>query len=178
MAKVLVTGMSGTGKSAALVALGRRGHRVVDTDTDHWSRWSTAADGAAPEWVWREDRIAELLEGHGPGHLFVAGCRSNQGQFHGRFDAVVLLSAAADVMIARIEQRIDNPFGKRAAERERILADLAAVEPLLRRAATVEIDTSATPIEQVALRLEQIAARDAQEPVRLPRRRYMMRVSR
>ena len=133
MAKVLVTGMSGTGKSAALTALGRRGHRVVDTDTAHWSRWSTAGDGAAPEWVWREDRLAELLEGHGAGHLFVAGCRSNQGQFHGRFDAVVLLSAPVDVMVARIEQRTDNPFGKCAAERERILADLAAVEPLLRR---------------------------------------------
>ena len=32
MAVVLVTGMSGTGKSAALVELARRGHRVVDTD--------------------------------------------------------------------------------------------------------------------------------------------------
>jgi dephospho-CoA kinase len=29
---VLVTGMSGTGKSAALAELARRGRRVVDTD--------------------------------------------------------------------------------------------------------------------------------------------------
>ena len=159
MAKVLVTGMSGTGKSAALMALGRRGHRVVDTDTDDWSRWETA-DGGAPDWVWREDRIAELLDGHGGGHLFVAGCRSNQGQFHGRFDAVVLLSAPVAVMLARIEQRSDNPFGKSAAERERVLADHAAVEPLLRCAATVEIDTSAAPVEEVVRRLEQIADRD------------------
>jgi broad-specificity NMP kinase len=159
MAKVLVTGMSGTGKSAALVALGRRGHRVVDTDTDSWSRWATDDDGA-PEWVWREDRIEELLAGHARGHLFVAGCRSNQGRFHGHFDAVVLLSAPVDVMLARIEQRTDNPFGKGAAERERLLADLAAVEPLLRGAATVEIDTSEAPIEEVARRLEQVADRD------------------
>jgi dephospho-CoA kinase len=41
MPKVLVTGMSGTGKSAALQALGERGHRVVDTDTDQWSHWVT-----------------------------------------------------------------------------------------------------------------------------------------
>jgi RNase adaptor protein for sRNA GlmZ degradation len=159
MAKVLVTGMSGTGKSAALVALGRRGHRVVDTDADYWSRWSTGGDGV-PDWVWREERIAELLDGHGGRHLFVAGCRSNQGQFHARFDEVVLLSAAVDVMLARIERRTDNPFGKCAAERERILADRAAVEPLLRRAATVEIDTSVAPLEEVVRRLEQIAASD------------------
>jgi broad-specificity NMP kinase len=165
MAKVLVTGMSGTGKSAALVALGGRGHRVVDTDTDYWSRWATAADGA-PDWVWREDRIAELLDGHGGGHLFVAGCRSNQGQFHGRFDVVVLLSAPVEVMLARIEQRTDNPFGKCPAERERVLTDVAAVEPLLRSAAHVEIDTSAAPIDAVVRRLEQIAARD--DPYRSP----------
>jgi len=30
-AVVLVTSMSGTGKSTALVQLGRRGHRVIDT---------------------------------------------------------------------------------------------------------------------------------------------------
>jgi dephospho-CoA kinase len=45
MPKVLVTGMSGTGKSTALRALGERGHRVVDTDTDQWSYWVTSADG-------------------------------------------------------------------------------------------------------------------------------------
>jgi dephospho-CoA kinase len=157
MAKVLVTGMSGTGKSATLVALGRRGHRVVDTDTDDWSRWTTTDDGE-PDWVWREERIAELLARHGGSHLFVAGCRSNQGQFHARFDAVVLLSAPVDVMLARIEQRADNPFGKSAAERARILADHEAVEPLLRRAAAVEIDTSAVPVEEVVRRLELIAA--------------------
>jgi dephospho-CoA kinase len=156
MAKVLVTGMSGTGKSAALIALGLRGHRVVDTDTDEWSRWASADDGA-PDWLWRERRIADLLDGHRGGHLFVAGCRSNQGQFHGRFDAVVLLTAPVEVMLARIEQRTDNPFGKRAVERERILADLAAIEPLLRRAATAEIDGSVVTIEEVARRLEQIA---------------------
>lgn len=44
-----MTGMSGTGKSAALRLLGARGHRVVDTDTDHWSRWVTLPDGSLGE---------------------------------------------------------------------------------------------------------------------------------
>jgi len=55
MARILVTGMSGTGKSAALRELAGRGHRTVDTDTDEWSRW----DGA--DWIWREDAMSELL---------------------------------------------------------------------------------------------------------------------
>jgi hypothetical protein len=39
MPRVLVTGMSGTGKSTALGVLRSRGHRTVDTDTDQWSHW-------------------------------------------------------------------------------------------------------------------------------------------
>ena len=41
MTKVLITGMSGTGKSTVLRELGKRGHRVVDTDSDDWSHWAT-----------------------------------------------------------------------------------------------------------------------------------------
>ena len=33
---VLVTGMSGAGKSTVLAELERRGHRVVDTDVPGW----------------------------------------------------------------------------------------------------------------------------------------------
>jgi len=46
MAKILVTGMSGTGKSTALEVLAGRGHRTVDTDTDQWSRWAALPNGA------------------------------------------------------------------------------------------------------------------------------------
>lgn len=60
MPKVLVTGMSGTGKSAALQMLGERGHRVVDTDTGQWSHWAALPDGS-PDWIWREDAITALL---------------------------------------------------------------------------------------------------------------------
>ena len=59
--KILVTGMSGVGKSTALAALGRLGFHVVDTDSPDWSEWSPSADDRAGEWLWREDRIAELL---------------------------------------------------------------------------------------------------------------------
>ncbi len=155
MAKVLVTGMSGTGKSAALGRLAGRGHRVVDTDTDAWSRWTTGADGQS-DWVWREEAVARLLEGHRAGHLFVAGCKTNQGPFYPLFDHVVLLAAPAAVILARIAARTDNPYGKRPEERALVLRHLAAVEPLLRAGATAEIDASA-PLAQVVRRLEEIA---------------------
>jgi len=145
---VLITGMSGTGKSAVLAELARRGHHVVDTDDEGWSDEVPAPDGGV-EQLWREDRIRALLDGHREGTLFLSGCVRNQGRFRDRFDAVVLLSVPRDVLLDRIARRGTNDFGKNDAERARILADLHAVEPLLRRGADAEIDTR-RPIAEVA----------------------------
>jgi dephospho-CoA kinase len=150
MRRILVTGMSGTGKSSALVELEQRGFEVVDTDQGGWSVWSVAEGG----YVWREDRIAELLERDDGSTLYVSGTVSNQGRFYRRFDAVVLLSAPADVLLRRIATRSTNDFGKRADEREQILRDLAEVEPLLRATCTHEVDAT-QPLDAV---VEQLAA--------------------
>jgi AAA domain len=154
MPKVLVTGMSGTGKSAALQMLGQRGHRVVDTDTDEWSCWVTLPDGSA-DWIWREDAMASLLASYEHGHLFVAGCKTNQGKFYPQFDHIALLSAPADTLLARITARTSNPYGKRPEERALILRYLAEVEPRLRATATTEIDASA-PLSQIVQQLEDL----------------------
>jgi len=156
VAVVLVTGMSGTGKSAALAELARRGHRVVDTDYGAYSEEVPSSDAGGWEQLWREDRIEALLDGYDDGLLFIAGCVSNQGKFYPRFDAVVLLRAPADVILQRVASRESNEFGKRDAERDRILYDLAKVEPLLRAGATTEIDTRA-PLDEVVDALESIA---------------------
>jgi len=152
MPKVLVTGMSGTGKSTALQMLSQRGHRVVDTDTDEWGYWIRLPDGSA-DWIWREDAITSLLAGHQHGHLFVAGCKTNQGKFYPQFDHVALLSAPADILLARIAARNNNPYGKRPPDRALILQHLAEVEPRLRATATIEIDASAS-ISKVVRQLE------------------------
>ena len=147
-----MTGMSGTGKSSALVELGRRGFRVVDTDSPAWSEW------AQDEWLWREDRIADLLAVQGERPLFVSGCMSNQGKFYDRFDAVVLLSAPAEVILDRIERRTTNDYGKTTAERALVLHHLATVEPRLRATCTHEVDAS-RPLEDVVDALAGIAGR-------------------
>jgi dephospho-CoA kinase len=147
---VLVTGMSGTGKSTVLAELARRGHRVVDTDVGGW------IDESGPEPLWREERIAALLDEDSDGALFVAGCVANQGRFYPRFDAVVLLSAPADVILDRVAARATNDFGKSDAERKKILEDLSSVEPLLRAGASAEIDTRRL-LDDVAAELERLA---------------------
>jgi dephospho-CoA kinase len=138
MRRVLVTGMSGTGKSTALAELAKRGFRVVDTDSPEWSEWVPSAD----EWLWREERMAALLAEDGDRTLYVSGCMSNQGKFYDRFDAVVLLSAPAEVILGRVDRRTANDYGKTSRERELILYHLETVEPLLRATATHELDAS------------------------------------
>jgi dephospho-CoA kinase len=156
--------MSGTGKSAALAELARRGHRVVDTDYGGYSEEVPCSDAGSREQLWREDRIDALLDGHDDGVLFISGCVSNQGTFYPRFDAVVLLTAPANVILERVAGRETNGFGKTYAERDRILDDLANVEPLLRAGASAEIDARA-PLDEVVNALESIA-----DAVQSPRR--------
>ena len=156
MPVVLVTGMSGTGKSTALAELARRGHRVVDTDYGGFSEEVPSPDGREREQLWREDRIDALLDEHDDGVLFISGCVANQGKFYPRFEAVVLLSAPADVILERLAGRKTNDFGKTDAERDLIMRDLATFEQRLRTTSTAEIDTRA-PLDEVVDALEHIA---------------------
>jgi dephospho-CoA kinase len=147
--RILITGMSGTGKSSALAELARRGFRTVDTDESGW----TVEDADGGRW-WVEPRLEQLLAENGS-TLYVSGTVSNQGRFYDRFDAVVLLSAPADVLLSRIEQRRTNDYGKTVEEKELILTHLREVEPLLRATCTHEIDAS-LPLADVVDRLVEI----------------------
>jgi dephospho-CoA kinase len=158
MRRVLVTGMSGTGKSSALSELRQLGFEAVDTDDPGWTEWSEDAGG----YVWLEDRIAELLERELGRTLFVSGTVSNQGKFYPSFDEIVLLSAPADVLLERIEGRATNGYGKSPEQRELVLRHLAEVEPLLRRTCTHELDAT----RPLAMVVEQLAGLAPEGPSR------------
>ncbi len=146
MPRVLITGMSGTGKSTLLAELRRRGHLTVDTDYGGW---------VLPDKTWDEPRIAELLARHAD--VVVAGTVGNQGRFYHRFDHVVLLSAPLDVLFARLARRTDNPYGKTPQERAEVAGYVRSVEPLLRRVAGLELD-GRRPAEELADVIEAMLA--------------------
>jgi dephospho-CoA kinase len=141
--RVLITGMSGVGKSSLLAELARRGYRTVDTDDGDYHE---SVDG---EQLWREDRIAALLAEDGSGPLFIQGTTRNQVVFYPLFDHIVLLSAPAEVLIERLTTRTTNPYGKDPVQVEETLGYLETVEPLLREAAALEVVTT-VPVAQVA----------------------------
>jgi len=138
MARVLITGMSGVGKSSVVALLGESAVPAIDTDYGSWK----TRDG-----LWDVDRLTALLEEHSD--LVVAGTVENQGRFYDRFDHVVLLSAPEAIILERVQRRMTNPYGSTKAERVEIRENLRSIEPLLRRGATIEIDAT-RPLVDVA----------------------------
>jgi hypothetical protein len=161
MSRILVTGMAGTGKSSALAELGRRGYRVVDTTDPGWREYREYLESSDElhrgEWLWVEERITGLLDAKDGRSLFVEGCVRNQSKFYDRFNAVVLLSSPAHVILERVARRTTNNYGKTRLERAMILEDLVTVEPLLREGCTHELDAS-RPLADVVADLIAIAA--------------------
>jgi shikimate kinase len=142
MTRILITGMSGVGKTTVLDELARRGHHTVDTDYDNWTQ-----DG-----IWNEPRMAGLLT---QPDVIVSGTVDNQGKFYDRFHHVVLLTAPLEILIDRVSRRTNNPYGKTPTEQTEIATYVQTVEPLLRRGATLELD-SRQPVHDLADTVESL----------------------
>jgi shikimate kinase len=136
VSRVLLTGMSGAGKTTVLDELRRRGHMTVDTDYDGW---------ISPDGTWDERRMSGLLASEPD--VIVSGTAPNQGRFYDRFEHVVLLSAPIDVLLARTLTRTNNPYGRTSAQQAEIEEYTRTVEPLLRAGATLELDGRRPPAE-------------------------------
>jgi len=150
--RVLLTGMSGTGKSAVVRALVARGYRAIDTDDG----WCQLLPGGRQ--LWREDAIQALLAADDADILFVAGCEENQVRFHPQFDVIILLTAPVEMLVDRLATRTNNPFGKAPGDLRRVLDDLQAVEPLLRKVADHEVQTTAPLVDVVTTILRLVGA--------------------
>lgn len=150
MTKILLTGMSGVGKSAVLTGLAGRGWRTVDADED----------GLVDEYPDHTDLRLPDLEAilRQPRHdkpLVVAATGEGQQELYPLVDHVVALTAPWPVLEQRLATRTDNDFGKDPSERQRVHADLEAYEPLIRRGADLVLDTSELSVEDV---VDQICA--------------------
>lgn len=159
--RILLTGISGVGKSTVIVELAARGYKAVDLDGNDFSEWVEVVDDADTpgtpveanrDWVWREDRVQDLLSAElsveDANILFLSGSAANMGKFLPQFDHIILLSAPAETIVERLATRTNNAYGKDPAEVERVLSLRESVEPLLRRIANNEIDSSA-PLDEV-----------------------------
>jgi shikimate kinase len=169
--RVLLTGMSGVGKSTLVHELSSMGYKAVDLDSEEWSEWGAVDRDEDPamvgtpvepdrDWVWREDRVRRLLGTEDTDLLFVSGCASNMGTFRASFDHQILLTAPREVIVQRLASRTANDYGKEPEELARVMDLIDIVEPLLRSSADHVIDTAA-PLPMVVARVLGIARPDA-----------------
>jgi broad-specificity NMP kinase len=142
--RVLLSGVSGVGKSTLVRELRRRGFRAYDADDDGFSE-PRGDDG---RWGWRADAVAELLARDDL--LFLAGTSEEQAWLP--FDYRVLLTAPRPVIAERLRTRTTNSYARDGAELEQALSDLDDVEPLLRCSADLVLETT-EPVSQVADRV-------------------------
>lgn len=146
MSRVLLTGMSGAGKSTILDELRRRGCLAVDTDYDGWE---------LPDGTWDEPRMNRLLTRHRD--VVVSGTVENQVHFYDRFEHIILLSAPLEVLMRRVRDRTNNPYGKSSVERAELARYVQTIEPLLRRGATIALDGQ-RPVAELADAVERLVS--------------------
>jgi hypothetical protein len=109
--RVLITGMSGTGKSAVIRELAARGYEPHDLDTSECSQWIDIdpSDSLAPargkDWVWQEDRVRALLHRPRSMPVCVSACAENMGRLFHLTDEIVLLSAPVVTVMERLAAR-------------------------------------------------------------------------
>ena len=153
--RILVTGMSGTGKSALMSEFVSRGYVAVDVDETLGLTYPR--DGG--ELGWNVDAIRNLLRRTTASPLFLAGCADEQAELYAEFDYVILLSAPPQTLRERLASRTGNDYGKSPQQLEAVLHYVETIEPLLRRGADLEVVTT-VKVERVAdIILEHIAER-------------------
>ena len=165
--RILITGVSGTGKSSVIERLAELGYPAIDADAPGYSIEVAVPEdeltgiGPGRDWVWREAAIRSAL-GRPVPILFLSGCSPNQGDFYPSLTHIILLTASPATIRERLRTRTTNAFGKDPGELERALLLQAEIEPLLRRSATHVIETS-TPLDEVVAEVLQVSGVSSNE---------------
>ncbi len=163
MSAMMITGGSGAGKTAIAAVLARRGLAAIDADDDPLLARSVDAAGnvaeepAAPDfawlarhsWAWNPARLDELIRAAAPATLYVCGGAANELELAGRFTQVFLLEIDEPTMLARLDARQDNDWGRIGDTREYLRRFLPGYQARLRASGAIPVDAR-QPLGQVA----------------------------
>lgn len=160
---VLVTGLSGAGKTTVAHELRARGFAAFDADAiDGFAHWVTfdgtpverpedpsAAWLDTHEWVWDPVQLDLLVR---DGLVFVCGLAANTVALLDRFDVVVVLELGSEeALVSRLDDPTrDNDFGRGDGARERLRGWLGPFERSMRSLDAVPVDATAPRHEGAA----------------------------
>jgi hypothetical protein len=163
MSAVLITGCSGAGKSTIAAVFARRGLACIDDDEDPLlARFVDLADAVVAEepaepdfawlsrhsWAWNPARLDELICAAAPATLYVCGGADNELELADRFTQVFLLEIDESTMLARLDARQDNEWGRAGDSREYLRRLLPGYQDRLRAFGAIPVDAR-QPLDQV-----------------------------
>jgi adenylate kinase family enzyme len=158
-----IAGCSGAGKTAIAGELARRGLAAIDADEDPLLARSVDLAGkvvaeepeepdsawlAGHSWAWDPARLDEVIAAAAPATLYVCGGADNQIEMAGRFTHVFLLEIDEPTMLARLDAREDNDWGRIGDTREYLCRKLPVLQARLRASGAIPIDAR-QPLDQV-----------------------------
>jgi adenylate kinase family enzyme len=162
MTAVQITGCSGAGKTTIAAVLARRGLAAIDADDDPLLARSVDAAGHVAEepeepdfawlsqhsWAWNPARLDELIRAAAPATLYVCGGADNELEMADRFTQVFLLEIDEPTMLARLDARQDNDWGRIGDTRDYLRRKLPELQDRLRAFGATPIDAR-QPLDQV-----------------------------
>jgi adenylate kinase family enzyme len=163
MSAVIITGCSGAGKTTIAAVLARRGLAAIDADDDPLLARTVDAAGHVVEeepdapdfawlsrhsWAWDPARLDELIRAAAPATLYVCGGAANELELADRFTQMFLLEMDEPTMLARIDTRPDNDWGRIGDTREWLRRFLPGYQARLRAFGAIPIDAR-QPLDQV-----------------------------
>ncbi|MEG0255941.1 AAA family ATPase [Vagococcus sp.] len=145
MVKVLLTGMSGVGKSTTLKQICQNYEHVIDLDYDGW----IFMDEENNELKIDTNRIVDYLLQNKAKDIFLAGTAINQREMYPYLDFVITLTAPLEVMHERVLTRNNKSFGKSSEEWQKIISDKNNFEPLIIKGSDFVVSTDSAPADVV-----------------------------
>lgn len=121
----LVEGVSGTGKTSVCEELQRRGYHAIHGDRE-LAYQGDPATGAAVEGhthdhhLWQVEKVRALVANQDEAETFFCGGSRNFSNFIGLFDGVFVLEVDLDTLNRRLDERPEDEWGGRHADRELI----------------------------------------------------------
>ena len=104
---------------------------------------------ARHSWAWNPARLDELIRAAAPATLYVCGGADNELELAGRFTHVFLLEIDEPTMLARIDARQYNDWGRIGDTREYLRRKLPELQGRLRASGVIPIDARQL-LDQVA----------------------------
>nr|WP_275426554.1 AAA family ATPase [Vagococcus silagei] len=140
MVKVLLTGMSGVGKSTVLKQISKSYSNSIDLDYDGWIHMDNLSNDRKMD----TSRIISYIQEYNDKDIFFSGTTINQKEIYPYLDFIITLTAPIEIMRERILSRENNSFGKSNHDWEKIKNDKRDFEQLIIKSSDFVISTEQT----------------------------------